>query len=87
MTSRTPLIYCHVDDRSEAGHDALPLLLSDRQREILNLAAQGLPSHEIGRTLGISKQTVRNHLQKAREAYSLKTTIQLAVIAAKQNII
>jgi DNA-binding NarL/FixJ family response regulator len=37
-------------------------LLSDREREVLHLAAQGLANKQIGRRLGISDSTVKVHL-------------------------
>lgn len=87
MVSRTPLIYCDIDKNSEAGHDALPLSISKRPIEVLGLTAQGLSGPEIGAALGISKQTVRHHLQRARRALDAKTTTEAAVKAARLNII
>ena len=86
MTGRTPLIYCDIDN-SEAGHDAAPLLLHRRPIEALCLSAKGLSGPEISAAMGISKQTVRHHLQKAREELGTKTTVEAAVKAARLNII
>jgi DNA-binding CsgD family transcriptional regulator len=38
-------------------------VLTARQRAILELVAQGQPNKEIGRTLGISPETVKSHLE------------------------
>ncbi|WP_198037059.1 LuxR C-terminal-related transcriptional regulator [Nocardia sp. BMG51109] len=46
-----------------AGCDrAVPRALTPRELEILTLAARGSTSHRIGRQLGISEKTVKNHL-------------------------
>ncbi len=37
-------------------------LLSDREKEIVQLVAQGFRNREIGEKLFISEQTVKNHL-------------------------
>ena len=37
-------------------------LLSDREKEIVQLVAQGFRNKEIGEKLFISEQTVKNHL-------------------------
>lgn len=42
--------------------DAPAQLLSDREEEVLRLAAQGLANKQIGRRLGISDSTVKVHL-------------------------
>lgn len=39
--------------------------ITDRQREVVALAASGIPNKIIGERLGISEQTVKNHLHLA----------------------
>lgn len=41
---------------------ARPRNLTDRQRQVLRLAAQGRSNAQIGRTLGIGPTTVQRHL-------------------------
>lgn len=74
-------------DSAEAGRDALPLSLTDRRREVLNLAANGLSDREIGAKLGISRQTVRHHLQRTREAFGARNTVQAVALAIRNQII
>jgi DNA-binding CsgD family transcriptional regulator len=47
---------------SEAGPRREKPLLSDREKEIVQLVAQGFRNKEIGEKLFISEQTVKNHL-------------------------
>nr|WP_277817197.1 LuxR C-terminal-related transcriptional regulator [Solimonas terrae] len=42
--------------------DAAPTRLTAREADVLRLVAGGYSNKEIGRTLGISDGTVRNHL-------------------------
>ncbi|MDC0721673.1 LuxR C-terminal-related transcriptional regulator [Nannocystis bainbridge] len=52
-------------DRTGAGPErsqSLDVVLSPRQREVLQLVARGLTNPEIGQVLGISGETVRTHV-------------------------
>lgn len=55
--------------------------LTDRQREVVMWAAAGKSDWEIGRILGISEQTVIEHLRHAREQYGVGRRTSLAVHA------
>jgi len=55
--------------------------LTDRQRDCLLWAARGKSDWEIGRILGISHETVIQHLKQARERYGVGKRTLLAVHA------
>jgi DNA-binding NarL/FixJ family response regulator len=55
--------------------------LTERQREIVSWAAQGLSNKEIGRRLGISPTTVKTHLQNIFERVGISGRRQLALHA------
>lgn len=55
--------------------------LTDRQRECVLWAARGKSDWEIARILGISHETVIEHLKNARERYGVCKRTQLAVHA------
>lgn len=55
--------------------------LTDRQRDCLIWAARGKTDWEIGRILGVSQETVIQHLKQARERYGAGKRTQLAVHA------
>lgn len=58
-----------------------PVQLTDRQREVVMWAASGKSDWEIARILGISKETVIEHLKNARERYGVGRRTLLAVHA------
>lgn len=58
---------------------AVPRPLTDRQRDCVLWAARGKSDWEIACILGISDQTVSQHLKQARERYGVSNRTMLAV--------
>lgn len=61
--------------------------LTHRQREVLQLIAEGKPPKEIAVILGISERTVEFHKYRIMETLGLYTVPELAVYAAKAGMI
>jgi len=51
--------------------------LTPRQKEVCELAVQGLTHKEIGRRLGISYRTVEDHMHHAFQIYGVKNKVGL----------
>lgn len=62
-------------------------LLSDREREIVQLVASGLRNKEIGEKLFISEQTVKNHLHNIFEKLGVSDRLELALYAIHHKLI
>ena len=62
-------------------------LLSDREREIVQLVASGLRNREIGEKLFISEQTVKNHLHNIFEKLGVSDRLELALYAIHHRLI
>lgn len=62
-------------------HPWAPIALTDRQRECVIWAARGKSDWEISRILGISSETVIEHLRNARDRYGVGKRTLLAVHA------
>jgi DNA-binding NarL/FixJ family response regulator len=62
------------------------LRLSSRQREVLQLLAEGHSVKEIATILNISMKTVEYHKYRMMEDLGIKTTAELIRYAAKQGI-
>ncbi len=61
--------------------------LTQRQREVLQLIAEGLTMKEIASTLDISARTVESHKYDLMQKLGLKTTAELIQYAIKRSII
>ena len=61
--------------------------LSARQREILQLVAEGRSAKEIGQILNISARTAESHKYQIMEVLNVKTSAELVQFAIKHGII
>ncbi|HJX48928.1 MAG TPA: response regulator transcription factor [Gaiellaceae bacterium] len=61
--------------------------LTQREREVLRLLADGLSNEEIGKRLFISPETVRTHVRKAMAKLEADTRTQAVAIALRQSLI
>ena len=74
--------------RLEPGSAGDPVAaLTPRQREILQLLAEGLSAKESGSTLGISARTVEFHKYQMMERLDLHTSAELVHFAIKHGIV
>jgi two-component system nitrate/nitrite response regulator NarL len=62
-------------------------LLSQREREVLRLLADGLRNEEIGRRLHIAAETARAHIRNAMRKLGADTRTQAVALALRQSII
>ena len=62
-------------------------LLSDREKEIVQLVAQGFRNKEIGEKLFISEQTVKNHLHNIFDKLGVSDRLELALYAIHHRLI
>jgi DNA-binding NarL/FixJ family response regulator len=56
-------------------------LVSDREKEIVQLVGQGFHNKEIGVRLVISEQTVKNHLHNIFDKLGVSDRLELALYA------
>ena len=61
--------------------------ITPRQREVLQLLAEGRSAKEIASTLGISTRTVEFHKYRMMEDLGIKTAAELIRYAVKQGIV
>lgn len=82
---RTPAL----DDRlnETRRHVKETLELTQRQREVLQLLAEGKSAKEIGGILGISQRTVETHKYKMMDDLGVKTSAQLVQYAIKHGLV
>ncbi|MGE5691088.1 MAG: response regulator [Pseudomonadota bacterium] len=61
--------------------------LTQREREVLRLLADGHSNEEIGKRLFISPETVRTHVRKAMDKLDADTRTQAVATALRQSLI
>ncbi|MBB2184666.1 response regulator transcription factor [Lachnospiraceae bacterium MD1] len=74
----------HLKEGTESG-EGYPL--TDRQREILALVAEGKTYKEVGKSLGIKERTIKYHMGKILEYLHLENRSQLIAYASKNRIL
>jgi LuxR family transcriptional regulator, quorum-sensing system regulator CciR len=70
----------------ERRRDFKPVKLSRRQLQCMILAARGNSDWSIGQQLGISKETVSEHIDKVRAAYGVASRVQMTTRALYEGI-
>jgi DNA-binding NarL/FixJ family response regulator len=61
--------------------------MTPRQRDIVQLLAEGKCSKEIGSLLGLSAKTVDYHKHHIKESFNLKSNADVVIFAVKQGLI
>lgn len=83
-----PAIGGVVADAQRDGHDSDPLdALSDREREVMLLLAQGQTYQQVGRALFISAKTVDFHRANILRKLGLESRADLTRFAAKRGLL
>ena len=72
---------------AEAVDEERLAVLTEREREVVALVAQGLSNDEIGRALDISTATARTHVSRAMVKLGARDRAQLVVIAYRSGLV
>jgi len=72
---------------SHAQEGTAPVQLTERQREVLALLAEGYSPGQIADRLGIRPLTVRNHLQAAMERIGARNRLEAVLTALATDLI
>ena len=80
-----PALTARVLDRVRNGAPSQPELadLTDREREILGLIAEGMTNRQIGERLFLAEKTVKNYVSSLLAKLGLERRTQAAVLAAR----
>ena len=75
------------DDEAPPAPPALLATLTEREREVMTLAAHGMSNTEIADHLVVSPLTVRSHVQRAMTKLHARDRAQLVVIAYRSGLV
>jgi len=73
-------------DRDRSVPDQLEVL-TDREREVLELIASGCSNREISGRLGISEMTAKTHVSRVLTKLNLESRVQAAVLAYETGLV
>ena len=71
---------------AEVGRPARPAL-SQREHEVLRLVADGLPTKQIARSLGITERTVKFHVASLMRKLEADNRAQMVALAAERGLL
>jgi two-component system response regulator DevR len=79
-----PAVIARVMDRVREGTptDARLAALTDREREVLDLVAEGLTNRQIGERLFLAEKTVKNYVSSLLGKLGMERRAQAAVFGA-----
>ncbi len=61
--------------------------LTDREMEVLKLVARGMTNREIGKSLHIAENTVKNHIRNILEKLHLNSRFQAVIFAVREKLL
>lgn len=79
--------YIHRDVADEIALHAVDGGLSEREAQVLTLVAQGQGNKEIGRSLGLSAETVKGHLKTTFVKLGVTDRTHAVTVALRRGII
>ena len=59
--------------------------LSERERQVLSLVAEGLTNREIGERVHLAEKTVKNHMTNILGKLCVRSRVEAALLATRQN--
>ena len=76
-----------VAQRADAAREPLTEDITERERDVVRLVAQGRSNQEIARELVISEKTVKTHVSNILGKLQLQDRTQLAIYAIKKGLV
>ncbi|MDQ6840277.1 MAG: response regulator transcription factor [Actinomycetota bacterium] len=87
MASKLLTEFKSLADRADQRQEAPAPSLTARELDVLKLVARGMSNREVGDTLFISENTVKNHVRSILEKLHLHTRMEAAMYAVRQRIV
>jgi two-component system response regulator NreC len=75
-------------EASEKEKDAIGLdILSQRERQVLELVSEGLNNHDVGKRLGLSPKTIARHRERIMKKLNMHSRTELVKFAIRTGLI
>jgi two-component system nitrate/nitrite response regulator NarL len=87
IEGRTEFPFARVRRRSSPRPSLLASHLTPREREVLGLLVEGAGSDEITARLGITRNTVRTHVQSILTKLQVHTRLEAATLAVRHGLV
>jgi len=84
MTKAKALVWL-AQQSSSLNHSLIINPLSNREMEILHLVAKGNSNKQIAATLGLSEQTIKNHLNRVQRKLGVHDRTQIVLYALRKG--
>lgn len=82
------IIFPAPDGNNERGKDVIGLeILSNRERQVLELIGEGLNNHDIGKRLGLSPKTIARHRERIMKKLNMHSRTELVKFAIRTGLI
>jgi two-component system response regulator NreC len=76
------------DETNSKEKDAVDLsILSQRERQVLELVGEGLNNHDIGKKLGLSPKTIARHRERIMKKLNMHSRTELVKFAIRTGLI
>jgi DNA-binding NarL/FixJ family response regulator len=82
-----PELLPEIFDRLSGRLPARGAELTARERETLDLLAEGATTEEIGERLGVSRNTTRNHVQRVLEKLGARSKLEAVAVARREGLL
>jgi DNA-binding NarL/FixJ family response regulator len=87
VASKVVAEFARLAPASRPAESALPEPLSEREREILQLIAQGMSNGEIANKLSLAEGTVKNYVSNILQKLDARDRTQAAIRARELGLI
>jgi DNA-binding NarL/FixJ family response regulator len=72
--------------RPETGKDVPSSRLTKRELEVIGLMVEGLSNREVAGRLGLSEQTVKNHVARIMDKIDVRNRVELVLYAVRERL-
>lgn len=59
--------------------------LTEREREVLELVAEGLSNHEVGERLGLAEKTIKHYMTNVLGKLQVRSRVEAALLVAREG--